>query len=176
MQSSCSVLQSHSLHFDNDLADESLPLKVLVGLLSVLKLEHLVDKGLNVVGFDSSVHRFKLRLASNSDPARDEGLVQRFQKTRGITFAHEADEADDTFIGDRVDAMSQRSSTGNVDDVIKASRSERPCSLAPLVVGLVVDNVIHAEVAKGLSFVVGRCCGNDTSAGGFGKLRSARFP
>jgi hypothetical protein len=60
--------------------------------------------------------------------------------------------------------------------VVKASRGERPCSLAPLVVGLVVDNVIHAEVAKGLSFVVGRCCGNDTSAGGFGKLRSARFP
>ena len=62
----------------------------------------------------------------------------------------------------------------NFDDVVntQSARSQLLSSLAPVLIGLIVDDVVGAEFLERFGFSVTAGGGDDTSTGCFGKLVS----
>lgn len=106
-------------------------------------------------------------------------MAQRVQDAGlalGVRTTEEADDTDHTLKFDGLETLGKSASTANLDNVIDTSvvGGELASRLAPVGVGLVVDNVIGTELLQLLGLRFGRGSSNDGRTGGFGELYPAR--
>lgn len=90
----------------------------------------------------------------------------------GVNTTKETDDADHTLELDGLETLGKGASTANLDNVVstRAVGSELAGRLAPVGVGLVVDNVVGTELLQLLGLRFRRGSGNDGRTGGFSEL------
>lgn len=150
---------------------------VVVRLLGLVKGEDLViDHRVDVVGFNSADHILHQGLATNIDTAHGADLAQDLEDhglARGVATAKEANDADDTLELDALETFLERSGASDFDNVVNTLLVGREVTgnVAPVGLGLVVDDVVGAKLLQLLSLLGGRSRRDHSRAGRFGKLQ-----
>lgn len=134
---------------------------------------------MDVVGLNGLDHVVHQGLATNVDTPHGTDVAQRVEDAGlalGVNTTKETDDADHTLELDGLETLGKSSSAANLDNVVhtRVVGGQLAGRFAPVGVGLVVDNVVGAELLQLLGLRVRRGSGNDSRTGGFSELYQGR--
>lgn len=115
---------------------------------------------MNVVGLNSADHVPHQRLAAHINTPNSANVAESVQNAGlvlGASTTQEADDTDDTLELDALEALAERTTAANLDDMIhtRTLGGQLAGRLAPVRIVLVVDDMVGSELLK-LLFLFGR--------------------
>lgn len=149
----------------------------LVRILGFFELKHLlVDDGVNVVGLNSLVHLLKLQPRAHEHTTDSADVAQSLDEARLLLAFHtskETDHANDAVNANGLERVLHRVRTAHFHNVLHARATRQLLRrLAPVLVLLVVDDMVGAQLLQLLALGLARSRRNDPSPRRLRKLHS----
>ena len=161
----------------HNLGDRPSTHHILVRLFQLLQSKYfLVHHRLDPVCVNCLIHLLKLLPATDQGASDNACRLQHLQEARLVlaVSGQEANDRDHSVDLDSVERLFDGFGPSDFDDVVdaQATRTKLLGGLAPVLIGLVVDDVVGAELLESFGFCVAAGSCDDTSTGRFSKLVS----
>ena len=169
-------LNSNPLAYDTSPLMKQRTYHIFIGFPCLFKTEHLlIHHRVDIIGLDGPNHILHQGLATNIYTTHSADVSQRLENGRLCLRVHATNEpnnADDTLELHALEALLERSATTHFDNVVDTSsvRSQLASSIAPVGLGLIIDDMISTELLELLGLQGGRCGRDNCCTSGFGEL------